>query len=74
MAKASSQRTRATILTATAGLALAVALLPGSANAVPDDPTGRPAPGNGSPAAESEPPAPSQQTLVRRDARLAKAE
>lgn len=74
MAKASSQRTRATILTATAGLALAVALLPGSANAVPSDPAGHPAPGTGSPAAEGEPPTPSQQTLVRRDARLAKAE
>ncbi|MDX3587257.1 M36 family metallopeptidase [Streptomyces europaeiscabiei] len=74
MAKASSQRTRATIFTATAGLALAVALLPGTASAVPDDPTGPSAPGTGSPAAEGVPPTPSQQTLVRRDAQLAKAE
>ncbi|KUO18760.1 M36 family metallopeptidase [Streptomyces dysideae] len=75
MAKASpARRTRATILSATAGLALAVALLPGAANAAPGDPADPPGADAGSPVAEGLPPAPSQQTLVRRDARLTQAE
>ena len=81
MAKAPfSRRTRASIFTATAGLSLAVALLPGGANAAPGDPAGRPAAGSptdtapaGSPAADGLP-IPSQQSLARRDARLTPAE
>ncbi|MEU9329664.1 M36 family metallopeptidase [Streptomyces canus] len=71
MAKASAHRTRATIFAATAGLALTVAFLPGAASAAPDEPT-NPA-DTGAPAVRT-PPIPSQQTLVRRDARLTKAE
>ncbi|MGW2568111.1 M36 family metallopeptidase [Streptomyces sp. NPDC001537] len=71
MARASSSRARrATILTAAAGLTLAVAFVPGAANAVP----GGPAADGPSPTPSATPPVPSQQTLVRRDARLAKAE
>ncbi|GAA3803454.1 hypothetical protein GCM10022403_041840 [Streptomyces coacervatus] len=66
MTRASSRGRRATILTATAGLTLAVAFLPGAANATP----GNPAADGPSPA----PSVPSQQTLVRRDAGLMKAE
>ncbi|NEA64570.1 M36 family metallopeptidase [Streptomyces sp. SID12488] len=81
MAKAPfARRTRATIFTATAGLSLAVALLPGGANAAQGDPVGRPAAGSptdttpaGSPAADGLP-LPSQQSLARRDARLTPAE
>ncbi|MGW2522316.1 M36 family metallopeptidase [Streptomyces sp. NPDC001617] len=68
MAKASARRTRATIFSATAGLALAVAFLPGAASATQNAPAD-----DGTPAATT-PPAPSQQTLIRRDARLTKAE
>ncbi|MEU6230103.1 M36 family metallopeptidase [Streptomyces sp. NPDC047042] len=79
MAKAPfSRRTRASILTATAGLSLAVALLPGGASAAPGDPVGRPAADSdahiGSPAADGPPVIPSQQSLARSDARLTKAE
>ncbi|WP_307628312.1 M36 family metallopeptidase [Streptomyces turgidiscabies] len=75
MAKASfTRRTRATIFTATAGLSLAVALLPGGANAAPGDPAGRPAADSGAPAGDSPALIPSQQSLVRSDARLTKAE
>ena len=68
MAKASAHRTRATILSATAGLALAVAFLPGAASATQNSPAD-----DGTPAATT-PPTPSQQTLIRCDARLTKAE
>jgi extracellular elastinolytic metalloproteinase len=71
MARASMRRTRTTIFAATAGLALTVAFLPGAANAAPDDPT--PPADTGTPAAQT-PPIPSQQTLIRRDATLTKAE
>ncbi|SNX66422.1 fungalysin/thermolysin propeptide [Streptomyces sp. TLI_55] len=71
MARASLRRTRTTIFAATAGLALTVAILPGTANAASDDPT--PPADTGIPAAQT-PPIPSQQTLIRRDARLTKAE
>ncbi|ELP62817.1 M36 family metallopeptidase [Streptomyces turgidiscabies] len=79
MAKATfSRRTRATIFTATAGLSLAVALLPGGASAAPGDPAGRPAADSGapagSPAGDSPALIPSQQSLARSDARLTKAE
>ncbi|WP_329273063.1 M36 family metallopeptidase [Streptomyces sp. NBC_01451] len=89
MAKAPFSRgTRATILTATAGLSLAVALLPGGANAAPGDPAGRPAADSpsgttsstasdtpaGSPTTDGLPPIPSQQSLARTDARLTQAE
>ncbi|MGW3031106.1 M36 family metallopeptidase [Streptomyces sp. NPDC001178] len=70
MTRASSRARRATILTATAGLTLAVAFVPGAANAVP----GGPAADGPSPTPSATQPVPSQQTLVRRDARLAKAE
>jgi len=64
MAKASfGRRARATIFTATAGLSLTVALLPGAANAAP-----------GEPASDSSPLIPSQQSLARGDARLTQAE
>ncbi|MFD5406097.1 M36 family metallopeptidase [Streptomyces griseorubiginosus] len=71
MARANLRRTRTTIFAATAGLALTVAILPGTANAAADDPT--PPADTGTPTAQT-PPVPSQQTLIRRDARLAKAE
>jgi extracellular elastinolytic metalloproteinase len=71
MAKAFARSTRATIFAAMAGLALTVAILPGAANAAPDDPT--PPADTGTRAAQT-PPIPSQQTLIRRDARLTKAE
>ncbi|MDX3311267.1 hypothetical protein ACWGH3_28545 [Streptomyces sp. NPDC054884] len=58
----------------TAGLALTVALLPGTAGAAPDGPADRPRPGAGSPAAGGVPPVLSQQTLARRDARVTPAE
>ncbi|MDX3752686.1 M36 family metallopeptidase [Streptomyces sp. AK08-02] len=79
MAKAAfSRRTRATIFTATAGLSLAVALLPGGASAAPGDPAGRPAADSGAPAGspsgDAPPLIPSQQSLARSDARLTKAE
>ncbi|WP_330288796.1 M36 family metallopeptidase [Streptomyces sp. NBC_00576] len=87
MAKAPfSRRTRASIFTATAGLSLAVALLPGGASAAPGDPVGRPAAGSDTPAgspagspgdsptADGLAPIPSQQSLARSDARLTKAE
>ena len=71
MARASSSRARrATILTAAAGLTLAVAFVPGAAQASP----GGPAADGPSPTPSATPSIPSQQTLVRRDARLAKAE
>ncbi|MEU1270922.1 M36 family metallopeptidase [Streptomyces sp. NPDC005799] len=71
MAKAPVRRTRTTISSATIGLALTVAFLPGVANATPGDPT--PPADTGTPAAQT-PPIPSQQTLIRRDATLTKAE
>ncbi|QNP75141.1 M36 family metallopeptidase [Streptomyces roseirectus] len=75
MARASfGRRARATIFTATAGLSLAVALLPGGANAAPGDPAGRPAADSGSQAGDSLPLIPSQQSLARSDARLTQAE
>ncbi|MGW3123576.1 M36 family metallopeptidase [Streptomyces sp. NPDC001107] len=70
MTRASSRGRRATILTAAAGLTLAVAFVPGAASAVP----GSPAADGPSPTPSATPPVPSQQTLVRRDARLVKAE
>ncbi len=75
MAKASfPRRTRATIFTATAGLALAVAFVPSPANA-DSAPSAAPSKaGHDSPAAEGLPPTPSQQTLVRHDARLTQAQ
>ncbi|MEV5952947.1 M36 family metallopeptidase [Streptomyces sp. NPDC051987] len=55
----------------TAGLALTVALLPGVADAAPGNPTH--STDTGTPGARTSPP-PSQQTLIRRDATLMKAE
>ncbi|MFK0113033.1 hypothetical protein [Streptomyces sp. NPDC091217] len=71
MAKAFARSTRMSMFAATAGLALAVPFLPGAAHATSGDPT-NPA-GTGTPAAQM-PPTPTQQSLIRRDARLAKAE